>query len=353
MRRGILLLAGVFAAILTLASPVAHAAAPVPKGSVTIFTDGMVAPSGRITRALTELSAILDKGGRVRLLPIMAQGGEANLRDLLRFRGADLAVVNSDVLAAASVQHAYPDAPRKLRAITRLHSQKIFLLARPEIASVDQLAGKKVAVVGPQTTSQLTAAVLFALLKLKVELVHIEEGVDLRPPPDAQAVLVLEDEAKRLLTAVVPAAEFRLLPVPASPELAKVYGTAAIEPAEAGDYGAGASVPTVSVDTILATFDWLPAQPRYVDVTTFIDRLFAALPELRRAHPSSIWDKADPVVDVLGWRRYDYAQNARRALIAAAATATGRPLRPPPNRPAPAHCPSARRFGCPSSPRRR
>jgi NMT1-like family len=316
-----LLLAAAFAAILAPASPSARAAEAGPKGSVTIFTDGMAAPNGRITRALTELSTVLDKSGKVRMLPIMAQGGEANVRDLLRFRGADLAVVNSDVFAAASVQKAYPEAPRKLRAITRLHSQKIFLLARPEIASVDQLAGKKIAILGPQSTSKLTAAAFFGLLKLKTELVDIEEGVDLRPPADAQAVFVLEDEARRLLPAVVPSAEFRLLPVASTPDIAKFYSAAVIDPAESGEFGSGASVPTIAVDTILATFDWLPAQPRFADVTTFIDRLFAALPELRRAYPSSIWDEASPLADVPGWRRYDYAETARRALMAKAAPA--------------------------------
>ena len=322
-----LLLAAAFAAVLALACPAAHAAEVAPKGSVTIFTDGMASPSGRITRALTELSTVLDKSGKVRLLPIMAQGGEANVRDLLRFRGADLAVVNSDVLAAASVQKAYPEAPRKLRAITRLHSQKIFLLARPEIASLDQLAGKKVAVIGPQTTSQLTATTVFGLLKLKVELVHVDEGVDLGPPPDAQAVFVLEDEARRLLPVMVPAAEYRLLSVPSTPDIAKFYSAAVIEPADGGEFAAGAAVPTIAVDTILASFDWVPAQPRFADVATFIDRLFAALPELRRAYPSSIWDEANPLTDVPGWRRYDYAETARRALMAKTAPA-GAPAAP-------------------------
>jgi TRAP-type uncharacterized transport system substrate-binding protein len=288
-----------------------------PKGSVTIFTDGMAAPNGPMARALTELSGTFDKGKKLRVLPIMAQGGEDNVRDLLRFRGADLAVVNSDVFAAPSVLKNYPEAQRKLRAITRLRSQKAFLFARPEITTVDQLAGRKVVVFGPETISGLTAATVFELLKVKVEIVHAEEGVDLAPPPDAQAVFILEDEAKRLLPAIVPELEFRLIAIPRDAGIAKFYNAAAIQPAEAGAYGGAEAVSTISVDTILATFDWAPTQARFPDVSAFIDRLFAALPELRRDYPASIWQDTDPMADVLGWRRYDHAETARRTVVAA------------------------------------
>jgi hypothetical protein len=326
MRRVTLLLAAALAALLTPWSGTASAAEPGPKGSVTIFTDGMAAPNGPVTRALTELASALDKrGGKIRVLPIMGQGGEANVRDLLRFRGVDLAVVNSDVLATSAVQKNYPEASRKLRAITRLHSQKVFLLARPEIASVDQLAGRKIVVFGPETLSKLSAATIFELMKLKADIVHVEEGVELRPPPDADAVFMLEDEARRLLPVVVPAEEYRLLPIPGGPELAKFYGASTIEPSEAGDYGPGGPVSTITVDTILAAFDWLPAQARFLDVSAFIDRLFAALPELRRDYPSSIWQETDPFADVHGWRRFAYAETARRALTAAAPQAGATP----------------------------
>jgi hypothetical protein len=327
MKRASLQLAAAFAAVLALFSalPAGAQTAAVPatgqKGSVTVFTDGMAAPNGPMARALTELSLAFDKGKKLRVLPIMAQGGESNVRDLLRFRGADLAVVNSDVLAAPAVQKAYPEASRKLRVITRLRSQRIFLLARDDIASADQLAGKKVVVYGPEAISPFTASTVFNLLRVKAEIVHAQEGVDLGPPPDAQGVFLLEDEAKRLLSVVAPAEQFHLIAIPRNAEVAKFYGAAAIRPDEAGVHGGTEPVPTIAVDTILATFDWIPTHARYPDVSAFIDSLFAALPGLRREYPSSIWQQTDPRANVPGWRRYDYAEKVLPAAVAVAPAA--------------------------------
>jgi hypothetical protein len=282
-----------------------------PKGSITIFTDGLAYPNGRISRALMELSVEVDKAAKLRLLPIMAYGGGENVRDLLRFRGADLAIMNNDVFAVPEIEKAYPEARRKLRYITRLDTQRVFLFARPSTTAIEQLTGKKVAVFGPQNITGLTASTVFRLLKVNASLVQMQEEA---PLADAEAVFLLEDDARRLLPKAAPADEFRLLAIPKNPAFAAVYAPATIPAAEAGDYGGAGAIDTISVDTVLATFDWLPAHGRYPDVTAFIDSLFTALPKLRRDYSSSIWQETDPRADVLGWRRHSHAENVRKAV---------------------------------------
>lgn len=296
-------------ALTPLGWSVAHSQT-APKGSITIFTDGLAYPNGRISRALVELSVEIDKSAKLRLLPIMAYGGGENVRDLLRFRGADLAVINNDVFAVPEIERAYPEARRKLRYITRLDTQRVFLFARPGITAIEQLAGKKVAVFGPENIAKLTASTLFRLLKMNANLVQLHEG---EPVADVEAVFLLEDEARRLLPRAAPAGEFRLLAIPKNPAFATVYAPATIPAAEAGDYGGAEAIDTIAVDTILATFDWAPTHGRYPDVTAFTDALVAALSKLRRDHPASIWQETDPRADVLGWRRHAYAESARRA----------------------------------------
>ena len=58
MKRASLLLAAAFAALLAAFLPRMAGAQTGPKCSVTIFTDGMNAPNGPMTRALTELSVV-------------------------------------------------------------------------------------------------------------------------------------------------------------------------------------------------------------------------------------------------------------------------------------------------------
>ena len=339
MKRVMFLMAAAFAVVLAPFWTCAAETQTAPKGSVTIFTDGMAAPGGRMAQAITELSLAFDKGRKLRLLSIMGYGGEANLRDLLRFRGADLAILNSDVLAGPAIQKTYPEAARKLRFVTRLRTQKAFLLARTDIASIDQLSGKTVAVYGPETIAQFTATTVFGLLKVKASIIHAQEGVDLSPPQAAQAVFLLEDEARRLLPVFAAGGDYHLIAIPRNAEMVKVYDAATIQPAEAGLDGGLETLPTIAVATIMATFDWTALQGRFTDVTTFVDSLFAALPDLRRDYPSSIWQETDPHADVPGWRRYDYAETARRTVAVAKAvapspTATAKAAAPSPAAPA-------------------
>jgi polar amino acid transport system substrate-binding protein len=311
------------AAMAPLGWAIVHGQTPPVKGSITIFTDGLAYPNGRISRALMELSVEIDKSAKLRLLPIMAYGGVENIRDLLRFRGADLAIINNDALAAPEVDKAYPEARKKLRYITRLNSQKVFLFVRPTITAFDQLAGKKVAVFGPDNIARLTATSLFRLTKVNASVFQAQDPAAIA---EAEAVILLEDDARRLLPDAAPAADFRLLSIPKSPALAPIYRHVPIAPAEAGDYAGAEPVETIAVDTILATFDWLPGHGRYPDVTAFIDSLFTTLPKLRNDFPTSIWRQTDPRADVLNWRRHGHAENVRKTAPPPAANDTVTPL---------------------------
>ena len=311
---------------LVLLGPAPSRAQTAAKGTVTVFTDGFAYPNGRLSRALTELSVAFDQAGKLRILPIMGYGGEGNIRDLLRLRGADLAIVNADVLAIPGLDKAYPEARRKLRSITRLYTQKAFLLARPEIGALGQLAGKKVAVFGPESVTRLTAGVVFGRLGVKAELVKAASGAD--PLGEAQAIFLLQDDAERLPSDILAATGLRPIPIPRNAALTAIYRTAVIAPGETR-FAVADPVETISIDTVLATFDWTRTHGRYEDVTAFIDALFEMLPKLRADYPASIWRQTDPHAEVPGWRVYGYAQDVRKS-VPPAPPAEAAPPRPVP-----------------------
>jgi hypothetical protein len=297
-------------AVLGVSAP--RAQTPAPQPTITIFTDGLAYPNGRMSRAFTELSVALDQGRKLRVLPVMGYGGEGNIRDLLRFRGADMAIVNADALAAPSIDKSYPEARRKLRYITRLSTQKAILLARPDIAAIEQLAGKKVLVLGPETVAKLTAGLVFSLSGVSAELVAVSNGAE--PPfAETQAVFFLEEDAGRLPATALGGGTLRAIPIRRNAALSAIYSPAVLAPGEAR-YAGAQPIDTLAVDTLLASFDWIPSHSRYENVTVFIDRLFAALPKLRTDHPGSIWRQADPRAEVLGWRRHAHAETARKAV---------------------------------------
>lgn len=287
----------------------ARAESPV-QGGVTAFTDGLTYPNGEISKAITELAVELDASRKLRLLPIMGSAGVANVRDLLHFRGADLAIINSDVFALKEVSELYPGAQEKLRYITKLRAQKVVLLARKDIAAVDQLAGKKILVFGPEATAKHSASTIFDRLAVNATITHVPDGAD-GQIGDAAAMFFFHTDTSWLPRDLAASGEFHLIPVPMNDALSAYYQEAEIKPGELGAYSGSEAIATIKTDTVLATFDWLPKHGRYPDVTAFIDGLFAAIPKFRSNGRLPIWHETDPQAKVPGWKQYAYAATVK------------------------------------------
>src|SRR6266513_61641 len=115
-------------------------------GTVTILTDGIVEPNGRATLAVNELAERLVRIGNVRALPIAGQGGVGNVRDLLALRGIDFAILNSDIYAFLDQTRQYVAARRRIRHVTHLFDQQVYLLARKEFKAIEDLRGRRLVI---------------------------------------------------------------------------------------------------------------------------------------------------------------------------------------------------------------
>ena len=281
----------------------------VGQGAVTILTDGITNPNGPALRAMSELSLHLDKIGHIRVLPLMGYGGEANVRDLLKLRGADFALLNSDILAYLDQIKAYPEARDRIRYVTQLFDQKAFLVARADVSSIEQLAGKVVATPSEGSASYITAATIFGLLRIPAKIAPQPRGESLAAAiqKDADAVLLLEQDLAQLPTGP----GLHLLPIPASKATTRVYRVARIEASEVKGLAVASPVETVKMATLLASFDWKKTHGRYPPVSRFIGEFFKSLPALRRDHPRSIWLETNVQAEVPGWERYSLAKELR------------------------------------------
>jgi len=79
----------------------------------------------------------------LRIAPLTGQGPVQSIIDLLDHRRFDAAVVPSDVLAYLRDGH-FAGAPSTIAYITTIDEEEVHILARQEIASIADLAGKKV-----------------------------------------------------------------------------------------------------------------------------------------------------------------------------------------------------------------
>jgi uncharacterized protein len=286
----------------------------VGTGMVTVLTDGIVEVNGQGTLAVNELAERLGQIGKMRVLPIAGHGGAENVRDLLYLKGVDLALLNSDILAYLDQARQYPDARRRIRYVTHLLDQKVYLLARKELSNIEDLRGRRVIVLSRSGGSYTTAIALFGLLKIELRLETAGPDAVLGDAgsPDFDAVLLLSSELSRLRVGAQLRENFRQLPITMTPALQKAYLPAVVEAREIpGFVMTERKLDTVAVSSLLTVYDWNVSHSRFQSVKNFIAAFFTALPELRRQGPASVWWQLDINARPPGWTRHVAAEPSR------------------------------------------
>jgi uncharacterized protein len=305
-------LVALMAALLALATPAPaeqRQKSPARTGTVTILTDGIAEPNSNATRAINELAKEI---GNVRVLPIAGHGATANVRDLLRLRGVDLAVLNSDIFQFLDQTRQYPNARSQIRYVTHIYNQKIYLLARQELNTIESLRGRKLAIPSRGAGSHTTAMTLFNLLGIDVMLHPLGADADLDDfsLETYDGLLLLSDELARVRLSAQARHDLHVVPISFVPALQSTYRPAVIEPQELPGVPVAGNTETVAVSTLLAVYNWGPSQTRFADVSSFSNGLFAALPKLRQ-NAGSLWRQADINAQIAGWSRHGAAQPSR------------------------------------------
>ena len=145
--RWFILIVGISLALARTAyAQVAFPSSKTASRMVTILSDGNSEPNGAASQILSDIAITLDKQSDMRVLSMNGYGGPLNARDLLQLRGADLAVINNDVLAYLDLLKTLPEARRKVRLIAPLFHQRVLFFARQGVNSIEELRGRKVGI---------------------------------------------------------------------------------------------------------------------------------------------------------------------------------------------------------------
>ena len=81
---------------------------------------------------------------KMRVLPIVTRGPFENVNDLLYVRGIDAAIIYGDVLEHFKKDPRIASIEQRIQFITHLFPSEVHVFVRPEIKSLDDLAGKPV-----------------------------------------------------------------------------------------------------------------------------------------------------------------------------------------------------------------
>jgi NMT1-like family len=160
-RRALLAIAaaGLTAPVVARAQQGSSAVAKANANVIGVISGGL---DGTYTRFAADLAAVLDDIDGLRIVPMIGKGSFQNLSDLLYMRGVDVAIVQSDVLAAAEQQNVFPRMAQQVQYIAKLYDEEVHVFARPGVERLSDLAGKLVAMDNRGSGTAMTATLLFS-----------------------------------------------------------------------------------------------------------------------------------------------------------------------------------------------
>ena len=258
----------------------------VNRGTVGIISGGV---NGTYIRISADLANVLDDDD-LRVLSVIGKGSVQNVKDLLYLRGIDVAIVQSDVLEYLRRQGTYPGLENHIHYITKLYNEEFHLLARSDITTVQELAGRKVNMDNPGSGTSMTASLVFDSLGVAVEPVYHDQATALELLKNAEiaALVYVAGKPAPLFTGLAPDSGLHFLPIDYSPQLLETYLPTQLDHQ---DYPqlipGGQAVDTLAVGAVMAVYNWHPDHPRYTKTARFVNRLFGRFEDFQQPprHP--------------------------------------------------------------------
>jgi len=298
------------------------------QNTVTIVSGN---PNGTYLYLAYDMSAVLDDGNELRVLPVIGKGGYQNVVDVLHLRGIDLCITQSNIMSYLKKSGEFGSTiDNRLAYIAKLYNEEMHVLAGPGIKSIQDLNGKKVNFSDVGSGTQFSTRLIFDLLNIKAEEVNVGQA-------DGYQMVKSGEIAATILIAGKPTGAFAkfklepgmtLLPVPYTEVLEQDYFPAKLT---SDDYpnliAKGSSVDTVAIGAVLASYNWARDTDRYRRVSQFVDAFFAKFSEFQKPARHTKWREANLLSNLRGWKRFPAAEEwiakngEKPAATAAASTA--------------------------------
>jgi uncharacterized protein len=286
-------------------------------GAVTLITDGS---DDYASRYAADLAALMEAERDLRVLPVLGRGPIEALRDLLFLRGIDASIIPSDTVAYMRKEGLVEDVDKKVTYIARLGSAQLHVIARKDIATLNDLAGKKINIGAASEARFVTASLLFESLGINFTPVEGREAdaAKLLKSGKADAIVLLAPQPSPVAEELARAGGFKLLNVAGNDELNEIYAPAMLT---AKSYHGlaqdGGITETLGISYAVAVFNWKKGSDRYYKLRKFADVLYSGIGDLQTGKWQAGWNDVNLSADLPGWTRYvgaeEWLANHKRA----------------------------------------
>lgn len=295
--------------VITAAARHAALTEKLNQNTVTIISGN---PNGSYLYLAYDMSAVLDDGNELRVLPVIGKGGYQNMLDVLHLKGVDLGITQVNIMSYLKKTGEFgPNIDSRLAYITRLYNEDMHVLAGPGIKSVQDLSGKKVNFSDVGSGTQFSTRLIFELLGIKAEEINVGQA-------DGYQKVKSGEIAATVLIAGKPTGAFSkfklepgmsLLPVPYTEVLEQDYLPTKLTHEDYPNLIAKDSVvDTVTIPSVLAVYNWPRDTDRYRRVAKFIDAFFTKFPEFQKPPRHQKWKETNLTATLKGWKRFPAAE---------------------------------------------
>src|ERR1041384_3010069 len=221
---------------------------------------------GAPIKLAAEMARVADDGPNMHVLPIVTRGPTENLNDLLYLKGVDLAIINSDAMDEYKIRS--PEIVKRVTYLLSLFPSELHIFVRPEIQSLQDLAGKKVNFNTLGTAAAFSGPIIFSRLGVNIEKTFIPHPVALQQLRKGEggmaAVVFITSKPVDAFVRGQWEPGFKFLPLPYEAKYEDYYLPATLE---ASDYPslikAGERISTIAVPTVLVAYNWPGDSNRY------------------------------------------------------------------------------------------
>jgi TRAP transporter TAXI family solute receptor len=302
------------AALFAVAAPAQQAAPDAVRiATGQNATIGLIAggPGSTDARVAADIAEVLDDGERLRVLPMLGEGSAQNIADLIYLKGVDVAIVHADVLEQ-TMQHGTIPREASVQYIAKLFQEEIHVLARRDIASLNDLSGKVVSIGPVGSGTEMTASALLDMAHVTPNILHDRQPValDRLRRGEIAAMFIIGGKPVPLLQAIEPGTGLHFVPIPLSAQIVDSYLPTSLDHQQYPSLvPAGPPIDTVAVSSILVTLATSSDTQRAKRVNRFVDTLFERFDQFVQPgfHPK--WQEVNLSAQIQGWARYPEVQN--------------------------------------------
>jgi len=259
-----------------------------------------------------DLGLAFSDGYDLRVVPMVGLGSVKDVEDLLFLRGIDMAIVQQDVIDFMAANEVYPGLREKIRLVAPLSVDQFHVMASKAIASIQDLAGKKVNFGPTDGGTFMTSSVVFDALGIDVQITTFPHKIALEKLRKGEIAAMTRASGKpvSIIEAVEPGEPFHLLNVPQQP-LAGTYSAVVLTNS---DYPAlvepGKDVNTVAVANALIGYNWPRDHQRGRAMARFAKQLVSQYDKLRDNPYHESWKEIDLSLEVPGLKRHWSVEDA-------------------------------------------